>query len=180
MRLPFLAALAALPLITGCGTLGGFADAVQESGQLQQRASELDEKLDLLDQTLEAYGPIAESFGPEVQESYAKLRDEYAKVQGAVAESRELLGEATSLHQASLSQATDPESGETDWIEYALLMLLGGGGLASERMRTGKEKKVLHERIDSRKGDIAGLEAKLRELGHKMEVESARREAPPA
>ncbi len=179
MRLPFLAALAVLPLLVGCGALGGFSNAIQESGALQERADKLEAKMELLDQTLEAYGPVAESFGPDVQAAYDKLVGEYTKVQSAVAEGRELLTEAVSLHEASLASSTG-EDGETDWVQYALLMLMGGGGLASERLKTGKERNKLHARIDARGDDVKGLEAKLAQLMHTMEVETALRAEPPA
>jgi hypothetical protein len=163
-----------LAVLPGCGALGGFSRAIQESGALQERADSLEGKLDLLKQTLEAYGPLAEDLGPEIKEKYEELLEQYGKVQGYVAEGKELLGQATELHQKSLAQATDPDTGETDWIQYALLMLLGGGGLYGERRKTKKERDRLHQRLDKRKGEVAGLEDQLRELVKQIEIQQAK------
>jgi len=176
MKNLILVALATLTL-TSCGALGGFSRAVQESGELQARSDELEQKMDLLDETIAAYGPIAESFGPEVQAAYADLVTQTDVVRGYVEEGKDLLGDAVTLHEQSIAKATDPETGETDWAQYGMLMLLGGGGLASERMKTGKEKKQVDKRIDDRKHDIAGLEAQLVEVRHRMDLEQAKREA---
>ena len=181
MRNYLLAAVAAvsLMLLPSCGALSAFGRAAQDSGALQQRADELEGKMELLDQTLKAYGPLAEDLGPEIKEKYDELLAEYGKVQGYVAEGKELLGEAVSLHQQSLAKATDPDTGETDWMQYALLMLLGGGGVYQDR-KNKKGNQRVHERTDKRKGEIAALEEKLRTLAHSMQVEAARREQPPA
>lgn len=181
MKNLLLVALAAFTFtLASCGTLGGFSRAVQESGELQERSDELEEKMDLLDQTIAAYGPLAESFGPEVQGAYEDLVKQTHQVRGFVEESKQLLGEAKTLHEQSFATATDPDTGETDWIEYAMLMLLGGGGLANERRKTGQEKKKMHDRIDDRKTHIYAVEAQLKELEHKVELEQAKREASAA
>lgn len=183
MRTPLWAALAlAALLLGGCGMMSSLARGAQESGQLQQRTQELEEKLELAQQALESYGPLAEDLGPEIKEKYQELLAKSEQIQGYVAEGKELLGEAVSLHQRSMEQATDPESGETDWLQYALLMLAGGGGLYSERRRTKKEQGAdrsrLHARMDKRKQEAADLAAEVMELKHQMDLERARREAP--
>lgn len=167
-------------LLTSCGVMSALGNAARDSSQLEQRYSELDEKLDLAQKAIEAYGPLAEDLGPEIKEKYEQILEQYGKVQGYVSEGKELLGEAMSLHERSMEQARDPDSGEVDWMQYALLMLAGGGGLYSERRRTKKEQQAdrerLHSRLDKRKNEVGALQEQLRQFQHMMEMEKARRE----
>lgn len=183
LLLPLLFAVCAIGaggLLTSCGFLSAFGGAARESSQLEQRYSALDEKLKQVDDAIRAYGPLAEDLGPEVKKQYEQILDQYSKVQGYVSEGKELLGQAVSLHEQSLKQATDPNTGETDWIKYALLMLAGGGGLYSERRKTSKEKEVLHERVSKRKEEVQDLQLQLEKLRSMMEIEQARRAQPSA
>lgn len=167
-------------LLTSCGALSALGSAARDSSQLEQRYQDLDEKLKMVDDAVRAYGPLAEDLGPEVKKQYEQILDQYGKVQGYVAEGKELLGQAVSLHEQSLKQATDPDTGETDWIKYGLLMLAGGGGLYSERRRTAKEKEELHSRVSKRKDEVQGLQNELAKLKAMMEIEQARRAQPGA
>lgn len=189
-RSPFTSfALVAILLLgagsmTSCGMLSSLGQAARESSELDQRYKELDEKLDMASNVLESYGPLAEDLGPEFQERYEKLLADSEKVRGYVEEGKSLVNDAMSLHQRSMEQAKDPDTGETDWMKYAMLMLAGGGGLYSERRKTAKDRKKdqgrLHERLDKRKGEASKLEADMAALRHEMEVEKARRETPPS
>ncbi|CAK9074186.1 Terminase [Durusdinium trenchii] len=163
-----------------------FLRGARESGQLQQRADELDARMNELQGVLDAYGPLAEDLGPEVREAYERIQEDFGKVRGYVDEGRQLLGEATDLHREAMAQATDPDTGETDWLQYALLMLGGAGGIyethrrgrkrtdesvAAERQKTERERDRLHERADNADAQVADLVAQLQALKHKMEVE---------
>lgn len=172
--------------MSGCGTLGAVADAVEVADRLedyedaaQTSADELERKLELAQGALDAYAPIIAASGEDVQEAYAKVQELLSQGQGYLTEGRELLAESTQLHRESMAQATDPETGETDWVEYALLMLLGGGGLLTERKKTQKERDRVHERVDTEKNKRKQLEEALARLQHQMELEQARRETPP-
>lgn len=167
-------------LLSSCGMMSALGNAARESSELDRRYQDLDEKLSMVDEAIKAYGPLAEDLGPEVKAQYEKILAEYGKVQGYVAEGKELLGDAMSLHQSSMEQARDPDTGETDWLQYALLMLAGGGGLYSERRKTNKEKEQLHARVSKRKEEVSSLQSQLKDLQRMMEVEQAKRGAQGA
>lgn len=171
-----------LGLVASCGTLGAVADAVETAQGLedyedraQSAADLLQERLDQTQAAVDAYAPIMEGASEEVQEAYAKVQELLSDGQSYLAEGRELLTEAKSVHEQALAAATDPDTGETDWLEYALLLLAGGGGLASERRRTAKERDRMHERVDSEKSKRQEIEAALARLQQQVELEQARR-----
>ncbi len=187
-----------LLFLGGCGALSALGAASRDSAALQARAQqlkaqsdELDQKMDLMRQTLETYGPLAADLGPDIKKGYEELLKKYDLVSGYVREGREILDEVKSLHEQNLAKATDPESGDVDWLKYALGMLGGGGGIyelhrrnkkaqRGERDQTANERDRLHVRADVADGKVADLEGALREMMHKMEVEAALRAQPPA
>ncbi len=169
----------ALLTLGGCGFLSALGTASQDSAALQERYTALDERMKQVQDLMDAYGPLAEDLGPEVKEQYEKILAEYARVQDFVAEGKNLLNEALDLHQRSMAEATD-ESGKTDWMQYALLMLAGGGGLVSERRKTAKERNKLHSRIDDKSDRVKALEEAMVNMMHAMEVDKALNAPPPS